>query len=137
MSNPRLIEDLDESVRSVMSSVVIQTKPTTTLRALIETLSENDIGVVPVIEGDRLAGIVGERDIIRALADGVDLDLERAGDIMTFSAESVGPDTTVRQARAAMLEGGIRHLPVQGDDGKLIGLISNRDLLVAHAAIAP
>lgn len=138
MGNPRTITDLDQPVRDIMATVSIEMGPVATLREVADLLSENDIGSVPVIhrEDRSLIGIVGERDLVRALADNVDLEDARVGDVMTFSAVTVTPDTTVRQATERMTDGGIRHLPVVGDDGKLIGVLSMRDLLTAHATVS-
>lgn len=139
MGNPRTITDLDAPARSIVASATIETGPETTLREVIDLLAENDIGTVPVIDPKHrtLIGIVGERDLVRAISEGVDLDAERVGDVMVFDTSTLHATTTVRQAAAMMLEGGIRHLPLVDDDESLRGILSIRDLLAAYAALAP
>lgn len=137
MGNPRTISSLDEPVRAIMASVSIETGPLGSVRDVVDLLAENDIGAVPVIDKKtrELIGIVGERDVVRVLFNGVDLDTERVGEVMTFSASSVLPTDSIRHATSLMTEGGIRHLPVVDEDNKLMGMLSIRDLLAAHKAI--
>jgi len=138
MGNPRTITDLNAPIRSIMASVTITITPSATLREVTDLLAENDIGAVPVVgaKDKSLVGIVGERDVIRAIAEGLDLDAERVGDVMTLSAESIAPTITIGVASEKMLQGGIRHLPVVTDDEKLAGIVSIRDLLAAHDSVS-
>lgn len=139
MGNPRTITSLDEPISHVMATVSIEIGPVATIREIIDVLAENDIGSVPVVDREtrRLIGVVGERDVVRSFADGVDVDSERVSDVMTFTALTVTPTTTIRRATELMEEGGIRHLPVVDNDSKLVGMLSMRDLLSAHVTVAP
>lgn len=138
MGNPRTVTDLDAPARSIMASATIETGPEATLREVIDLLAENDIGTVPVIDprDRKLIGIMGERDLVRAMSDGVDIDVERVGDVMVFDTSTLHASTTIRQAASMMIEGGIRHLPLVDDDNSLRGILSIRDLLAAYAAVA-
>ena len=79
-----------------------------------------------MVDGDRLVGIITERDVLRAVASG---SVEGAvGDWMTRHPETVDADETTQQAGVVMIHGGFRHLPVL-DEGKPVGIVSIRDLM--------
>ena len=114
----------------------IEVWPETTLRAFAELLEENSIGAALVrgAEGAS-AGVISERDVVRALADGVDPDTDRVGDYMTCDIEFARADTPSDALAATMLSHGIRHLPGEDDDGKVHRVLSNRNRLAAVARI--
>ncbi len=111
---------------------VVQVGPDTTVRALATLLTEKHIGAVPVIAGDRLVGIVSERDIVHTVAaeggGALDWPVER---IMTRDAITVTPDTPLLVGLSMMTRRRIRHLPVL-EDGCMIGLVSIGDLVKAR-----
>jgi CBS domain-containing protein len=88
----------------------------------------NEIGSLAVFEGSRFAGIVTERDLVRALAEGVDPDETEVRDYMTEDPVAVSAETDVRNAATTMLDLGIRHLPVTVGP-EVVGMVSARDLL--------
>ena len=135
MGNPRTAAGPQAPVREVMASVTIEVGLTDSLAAVAELMAENDVGALPIISGGTLRGMVTERDLVRAIADGADPEEERAADRMTMQLESVPPDTPIEVATGRMLEGGIRHLPVVDGD-KLVGMVSIRDLLTAYATFS-
>lgn len=99
------------------------------VRAVVEQLGERRIGALPVVEGDRVFGIISERDVIYWLrshgAEVLDWPVSR---VMTAPAITAEPDTPVLSALGLMTERRIRHLPVtQG--GRLIGIVSIGDLV--------
>src|SRR5204862_1296296 len=101
----------------------------TTVREAVALLAERKIGAVPVVSGDRVAGIMSERDIIYCLrSDGaavLDWPVER---IMTAPAITVAPTADILGALSLMTKRRIRHLPVvEGET--LVGLVSIGDLV--------
>lgn len=96
-------------------------------------MAEKGHGSVAVIDGRLLVGIVTERDIVGAVAAGVDLESTRVRDRMAVDPDVFGPDTDVFEAGEFLLESGYRHLPVV-EDGVLLGVVSLRDLLGAVLA---
>jgi CBS domain-containing protein len=98
-------------------------------------LEDKDISALVILDGDRLAGIITERDIVRAVADRRDLADATAGEYMTSAPVTVELDTPLADVARTMLAYGIRHLPVVVA-GEVIGMVSARDLLEERATTA-
>ena len=90
-------------------------------------MAERNVGAVLVLEGERLAGIMTERDLMRAVARGLRDDAV-VGDCMTTDPETIAPGDTIEHAAVLMIHGGYRHLPVV-DGGAVVGVLSMRDLV--------
>ena len=125
----------DEDVRSVVKRPPVVVHPESTLRAVAETLSEELIGAVvvrgtrpPGAPGSHAEGVVSERDIVQALADGLDPDTARAEDVMTMDLACATPNELMSTVAARMLDNEIRHLPVT-EGGVVVGMVSERDAL--------
>lgn len=111
-----------------MRRTTVSVQPDTTLRELAEILVREEIGCVVVRGADEPAGLVSERDLVRAIADDADLDGDRASDVMAYEIVSLAPDQPLAEAARTMLDGGIRHLPVL-DGHTVVGIVSMRDVL--------
>jgi CBS domain-containing protein len=95
--------------------------------AVAQQMADRNVGAALVLEGGRLAGIMTERDLMRAVARGLRDDAV-VGGCMTPTPDTVAPDDTIEHAAVLMIHGGYRHLPVvDGDD--VVGILSIRDLL--------
>jgi CBS domain-containing protein len=101
-----------------------------TLEAAADRMSWHQVSALPVLEGQRLVGIVTERDLTAALAEGADAEVTPVSDYMTPAPEVLRPDNELADAAHLMLELGIRHLPVVRS-GQLVGVLSMRDVLDA------
>ncbi len=117
----------EHTVGSIMATPVVTVDVGSTLRSASEVLRREDVGTLVVFEGARVAGILSERDIVRALAQGADPDEATAGELMTQWPRYMTVGEPIENACRAMLAAGIRHLPVF-DEGQLIGIVSIRDL---------
>ncbi|NOY55461.1 MAG: CBS domain-containing protein [Actinobacteria bacterium] len=104
--------------------------PETTLQDVSAAMLAARVGSIGVIHGRRLAGIITERDIVRAAAEGIDPALELVEDWMTTDPDVFTPEVSVAEAGRWLLETGYRHLPVM-EDGELLGILSIRDVLWA------
>jgi len=104
--------------------------PDTTLLEAAGAMEGSDLGSLAVVEGVSLLGLVTERDIRRAVANGTDLDGPVSA-VMSADPDTFDPDLDVWDAASWIAESGYRHLPVVGDDGDLLGVVSIRDLLKA------
>jgi CBS domain-containing protein len=101
-----------------------------TLEVAADRMSWHQVGALPVLEGQRLVGIVTERDLTAALAEGADPVTTPVADYMTPAPEVLGPDSELADAAHLMVELGIRHLPIVRS-GRLVGVLSMRDVLDA------
>lgn len=104
-----------------------------TLREAARLLTEESIGALLVYSPHGPAGVLSERDIVAALAEGADPGRDLVRDYMTPDIESVPATATIAEAEQHMLANEIRHLVVT-QDGKTLGLISMRDVLAAMPA---
>ncbi|MEU1546711.1 MULTISPECIES: CBS domain-containing protein [Nocardia] len=111
-------------------SDVATVAPDTTVRTLLATLAERNIGAVVVSpDGDTIAGIVSERDVVRSLhARGAELLDTPVSAIMTSAVRTCAPDDRVDGLRRTMTDHRIRHLPVV-HEGRLVGIVSIGDVV--------
>ena len=96
-----------------------------------DRMNWHQVGALPVLEGQHLVGIITERDLTAALAEGVDPATTPVSDYMTPAPTVLGPDSELTEAAHTMLELGVRHLPIVRS-GRLVGVLSIRDLLGAE-----
>ena len=114
------------------SDGVVTVSPAATVRDLVALLEAHNVGALVVTDdGETVAGIVSERDIVRRLAHHADLLDMPVGAIMTSDVRTVTPDDTIEGTRQLMTEHRIRHLPVVVD-GRLAGLVSIGDVVKSH-----
>jgi CBS domain-containing protein len=114
-------------VGDIMTADVRTVSSGDTVAETAKLLSQQRISSVVVKDGDDVVGIVTERDIVHAVADGVDPMGTSVGERMTKDLATVDRKTDVADAAKLMAERRIRHLPVL-DKGSLAGIISIRDL---------
>lgn len=117
------------NVREAMSELVVTVGPTHTLRDAARAMSARHVGAAIVLD-DAAAGpgILTERDILDALADGCDPDVEIVGLHVTTDAVVVDPAWSLREAAELMVRGNFRHLVVT-EAGSVIGVLSVRDVV--------
>jgi CBS domain-containing protein len=97
-------------------------------------MRQYDVGVIPVVDGEKLIGLVTDRDLVlRVLAERQDPSAVLLGDIVTKSPVTVTPDTKLADARDLMAEHKIRRLPVVKAD-QLVGIVSIGDIAVHDAS---
>ena len=115
----------------VKDQVIALVAPTVTVRDAAEIMAERHIGALLVGDGDKMIGIFTERDVLtRVVARGLDPDITVLESVMTKNPDTVLPDEMALDALARMRAKGYRHLPVV-KDGKLVGIVSIRDLYSA------
>lgn len=118
---------LQHAVSRLMSWPVAMVDVTATMDQVAEALAANEIGGVAVTAGGRFVGIITERDLATHLANGANPANLRADEMVTHSPVTAAPTDTVLSAARAMVDAGVRHLPVlDGDD--VVGMVSIRDV---------
>jgi CBS domain-containing protein len=121
----------DVRLNSVLSSMTVLAEESESLEEIARRMRLNDIGSVLVVADDseEVTGILTERDVVRAIADGVDPATTVVSEYMTPDATTAEPSTRVTDAARTMASLGIRHLPVVTDE-QLVGMVSLRDILI-------
>ena len=119
-----------EQLVRIKGAEVITVSPGTNLTEAARTLRDNRIGIVVVCEeGERLVGVLSERDLVSAIADFPELlPSLTVESVMTKDVATCGPDDEIDGVLALMNDRGIRHAPVV-QYGRLKGLLSSRDLV--------
>jgi CBS domain-containing protein len=119
------------NVSEVMSRDVIVASPDDSLQTAAQLMEENDFGILPVGENDRLVGMLSDRDItIRAVARGLAPDSCKVRDAMSSEVKFVYDDESVEEVAQTMSDLQIRRLPVINRDKRLVGIVSLGDLAV-------
>jgi CBS domain-containing protein len=119
-----------------MTEAAVTDSATDTLRSAAERMWREQTGSLLILDEGRLAGIITERDLLRAVALGADLTTATVDEAMTTEVLTVPPDMPLRDAAREMAVRWIRHLPVV-DGGQLLGVISMRDVTGIFAALVP
>ena len=113
--------------RNHMSTELLTVEPSARVTEVAKRMVAKDVGAVLVFEEGAIRGILTERDILRAVADGID-DATLVRDRMTPHPETLDADDTTEHAAVLMIHGGFRHMPlVEGD--RVVGMLSIRDLM--------
>ena len=111
---------------------VVTIGPTDTVRDLLSRLAEHNIGALVVVDGDRVAGIISERDIVRQLDERGDSALSaQVSDLMTAVVVSCTREDSVDTVAATMTERRVRHMPVL-DNNTLIGIVTIGDVVAGQ-----
>ena len=114
------------TVGEITSRDLLTVEPGAAIADVVRQMHEREVGAVLVLDGERLVGIFTERDVLHAAAVG---RLEgKVEDLMSRHPETIDASDTTGHAAAMMIHGGFRHLPVE-DGGKLVGIVSIRDLM--------
>jgi CBS domain-containing protein len=118
-------------LRDLMNTSVVSTTPDCTVAAAAAQMVAAGVGSAVIMQGAFLAGILTERDVLRAAASGEDLSESVVSEWMTPDPQAVGPDAASEEAAQIMLRGGFRHLPVV-EGREVRGVVSLRELFAAR-----
>ena len=137
---------LDRTVSQLMQREVVTLRESDHLDAAEDIMRLGYIRHVPVLDGDRLVGIVSHRDLLAAsLSTAIEFEasnrrsfLRAVGiaEVMTREVETVGPDTRADEAGRMMLDLKVGCLPVVDESGVLLGVVSETDLLAAALGVS-
>jgi CBS domain-containing protein len=134
-----LSDDLDlyleteRTVASLMSDEILIAAATTTLRDAAVSLDDNSVSLMVIGSRAAVEGVISERDIVAAVAAGMDLDTTTVADVETKQLKWATPESTVADVAEEMMENYVRHVLV-GEAGSLVGVVSMRDLFAAFLA---
>lgn len=121
------------TVSDVMTRGVRSMRPDDNLVAAAQAMEELNVGAVPVCDGDRLVGVVTDRDIVvRGVAQELDLKHCKLSDVMSGHVRTVREDDDLNEVMAEMANTQIRRMPVVDSQDQLVGMISLGDIAAKH-----
>jgi CBS domain-containing protein len=125
-----------ESIYDVMTSNPRSLESGSNAVEAARLMRDEDVGIVPIVEGDKLVGTVTDRDIVtRVVAEGKAPESVTVGDIASRELVTIDPQQDLDEALRLMAHHQVRRLPVVEDDGTLVGVVAQRDVAM-HASEA-
>ena len=119
----------EHKVRDVMTSSPSTITPSTPIIEAARLMRDEDVGPVPIVEGDRVVGILTDRDIVvRVVVEGKDPQSTTAGEVASKQLVTIDPDQTLDEAARLMAKHQVRRLPVCEEDGRLAGIVAQADV---------
>ena len=119
------------TVREVMRAQVVSTAPDTPVAEAAAAMVREKVGSALIMQGPFLAGILTERDVLKAAASGADLTRIPVSTWMTKDPQAASPETSAEEAAQIMFLNGFRHLPIV-EGRRVHGVVSLRDLFAAR-----
>jgi CBS domain-containing protein len=119
-------------VSTLYEESVARIAPDMTLADVARALTEGGIGLL-VVGDDEVAGVISERDVVRAVAEGRDVETTKAIDVATTSLVWCDATATLAEVAEEMMEHYVRHILVE-ESGRLVGIVSARDVLGAYVS---
>jgi CBS domain-containing protein len=120
-----------QTVQQAMTSNPTSITPDTPAREAARMMKSEDTGVVPIVEGGRLVGVITDRDLaLRVLGEDRSSDTS-VGELASKELVTIDPQQSLEEAARLMAEHQVRRLPVVEEDGRLVGILSQKDLAEA------
>ena len=118
-----------KSIRDVMTSNPSSVSSNQTVADAARLMKQEDVGITPVVDGDRLVGTVTDRDIVvRVVAEGKDPQSVTVRDVASTDLVTVDPQQDLSEALRLMAQHQVRRLPVVEEDGRLVGVVAQADV---------
>jgi CBS domain-containing protein len=114
-------------ISEIMTKAAVTDSADDTLAEACDKMRHAQTSSILIMDGDRMVGIVTERDVVKTIARGLDPKETRLKDVMTTDIFTIGPMTTLKEAANIMATKWIRHIPIV-EGSKVVGMISQRDL---------
>ena len=118
-----------QSIRELMTQNPRTIEPTQPVQEAARIMRDEDAGVVPIVEGERLVGVITDRDIaIRVVAEGKDATQTAVRDAASTNLVTIDPQQDLDEALRLMAKHQVRRLPVVEEDGRLVGVVAQADV---------
>jgi CBS domain-containing protein len=118
----------DHTVQEAMTSNPTTVSPDTTAREAAQVMKSEDTGIVPIVDGERLVGVITDRDLTLKIVAGNGSTDTPVGDLASKELVTVDPRQGLEEAARLMSEHQVRRLPVVEEDGRLVGILAQKDL---------
>lgn len=124
--------DSGPTVEQFMGDTVTTVEPSLSLREAAKRLRDAEVGLLVVGTVEAVQGVVSERDIVRCVALGMDLDTTTVETIESEDLKWATHGSAVADVVGEMMENYLRHVLISGEGGELVGVVSMRDLMAAY-----
>jgi len=127
---------MTKTIRDLMTKDPCTIDADKTVTYAAKMLRDEDVGLAPIVEGDKLVGTLTDRDIaVKVVAEGKDPESTKVRDVATTRLVTIDPDQSLDEAMRLMSENQVRRLPVIEEDGRLAGVVAQADV-AKHASAA-
>jgi CBS domain-containing protein len=117
------------SVQDLMTSNPKTIASASSVVEAAKVMRDEDVGIVPIVDGDRLEGTITDRDIaIKVVAEGKDVQSTTVGQVASRDLVTVDPKQDLDEALRLMAQHQVRRLPVVEEDGRLVGILAQADV---------
>lgn len=117
------------TIRELMTEGPRTATPEDDVATVARWMRDEDAGALPVVEGDRLVGMLTDRDVVvRVVAEGRDPASTRVGEVASRRLVTIDPQQDADEALRLMAQHQVRRLPVVEEDGKLVGVVAQADM---------
>ena len=120
---------MGQSIKDVMSSDPCTIDADKSVAYAAKMMRDEDVGLAPIVEGDKLIGMLTDRDIaIRVVAEGQDPDQVTVREVASKQVVTIDPQQDLDEALRIMAKHQVRRLPVVEEDGRLVGVVAQADV---------
>jgi CBS domain-containing protein len=120
---------MGKGIREVMTSKLCTIDADKPVAYAAKMMRDEDVGLAPIVEGDRLVGTLTDRDIaVRVVAEGRDPQATPVSDVASTDLVTVDPQQDLDEALRLMAEHQVRRIPVVEEDGRLVGIVAQADV---------
>ncbi|HEY5661083.1 MAG TPA: CBS domain-containing protein [Gaiellaceae bacterium] len=120
---------MGQSIRDVMTSEPRTIDAGQSVAYAAKMMRDEDVGLAPIVEDDKLIGMLTDRDIaVRVVAEGRDPDEVTVGEVASRQVVTVDPQQDLDEALRIMAKHQVRRLPVVEEDGRLVGIVAQADV---------
>jgi CBS domain-containing protein len=120
---------MGKSISELMTKSPRTVTVDSTVAEAARAMRDEDAGVIPIVEGERVVGVVTDRDVaIRVVAEGKDPQATKVTEIASKDLVTIDPQQDLDEALRLMAQHQVRRLPVVEEDGKLVGIVAQADI---------
>jgi len=120
---------MGQSIKDVMTSNPCSIDADKSVAYAAKMMRDEDVGLAPIVEGDKLIGMLTDRDIaIRVVAEGQDPDQVTVREVASKQVVTIDPQQDLDEALRIMAKHQVRRLPVVEEDGRLVGVVAQADV---------
>jgi CBS domain-containing protein len=118
-----------KTIREVMTSKLCSIDTDKSVAYAAKMMRDEDVGIAPIVEGDRLVGVLTDRDIaVRVVAEGRDPEQVKVTEVASRDVVTLDPQQDLEEALRLMARHQVRRLPVVEEDGRLVGVLAQADV---------